>query len=68
MRVIMQDPDYPEAVKILQKQFQESSVYSLTTFEDDTAKETIRRLQSVNSWKVEGALQFRFLEYGPGRP
>lgn len=68
VRVIMQDPSYPEAVNILKKQLLESLDFSFESYgEIETlAHITLERLKSVKTWKFTGTFELKLLQYGPG--
>jgi hypothetical protein len=64
-RVIIQDPDATHAMAILKKQLDESIDYQVQHLPDEI-QHTLRQLELIKSWKVQGRFEYKLLEYGPG--
>lgn len=64
-RFIIQDPRETEALRILKKQVDVSVDYRVQDL-DQAIPDATARLSKMKSWKCDGTVDYRFLDYSPG--
>ena len=65
LRVIIQNPDAAEAVRLLKRQLDESVDFHHQDLPVEIAK-TLRKFETIRSWNVPGTFEGRLLDYSPG--
>ena len=65
LRVIIQNPDREDAVKILVDQLDNSIDFQVQYLADEL-QNTLKQFKLIQSWNVEGTFDFKLLDYSPG--
>ena len=65
LRVIIQNPDAADAVRLLKRQLDESVDYHHQDLPVEIAK-TLRKFETIRSWNTPGSFDGRLLDYSPG--
>jgi hypothetical protein len=65
LRVIIQNPDAADAVRLLKRQLDESVDYHHQDLPVEIAK-TLRKFETIRAWNTPGAFDGRLLDYSPG--
>lgn len=65
LRVIIQNPDAADAVRLLKRQLDESVDYHHQDLPVEIAK-TLSKFQTIRSWNIPGTFEGRLLDYSPG--
>lgn len=65
LRVIIQNPNAADGLRILTHQIDESIDYKMQDLPVEIAN-TLSKFQNIRGWKSAGTFDFRFLDYGPG--
>lgn len=64
-KIIVQDPDETEAVKILAKQLDENVIRQMQSL-DTALASSITKLKNIATWEREGVFEYKLLSFGPG--
>jgi hypothetical protein len=65
LRVLVQNPDAAEAVRVLKRQLDESVEFHHQDLPDEIGK-TLRKFEAIRTWKTPGNFAYGLLEYSPG--
>jgi len=65
LRVVIQNPNKPDAVEILVDQLDRSVEFQVQNLPEEIQR-TIRQFKLIDGWSTPGQTDLRFLDYGPG--